>query len=164
MRRRPGAQLNDPPPGRYRVVEKNGRLVVVDNESGIAVPPTLARRAQAMGAGGLPRPVRRSVLDATAALMVRLVVRQWDEAGRAVIDWKWGEYGKTGSWHALLDEGQQRRFGRALLALAAAALLILAAFTAGLPLLGFAAALPLVLLGSRSVKRLKAESDESEAG
>jgi hypothetical protein len=33
-----------------------------------------------------------------------------------------------------------------------------------MPLLGFAAALPLVLLGSRSVKRLKAESDESEAG
>lgn len=166
MRRGREAGPIDAPPGRYRVVEKDGRLVVVDNRTGAAAAPMRPPRTpEGMGAA---EPLRlaagTSAVDVVAAMVLRLLVRQWDEQGRAVIHWKWGEYGRTGHWDATLDEGQQRRFGRALLGLAASALLILTAFAAGLPILGFVAAAPFVARCAWVLNCLKAESDLGPGG
>lgn len=161
---RPAGSL-DAPPGRYRVVEKDGRLVVVDNRSGTAVPPTLRLRAQAKDAPTLPRAAGANALDRAGAFMVRLVVRQWDEEGRAVIHWRWSRpNGKPYYWNGRMDAAQQRRLGRALLALAAVPLLLLiGAFATGLPFIGFLAGLPLLFYGTTRLNKLRGEGEEGPA-
>jgi hypothetical protein len=102
----------DAPKGRYRVEEKDGRLVVIDTATG----------ARASSPGPPPPrgsdPVGREpgLFDRLGRMILRLAVARWDEHGRAVIAWEWEENGKTKRWDAVLDPAQQRRLARALLA------------------------------------------------
>ena len=149
----------DAPKGRYSVLEKDGRLIVVDNRSGDPVT-----RSPAPPGAGAPPPVVApvgSALDGAAALAVRLVARERDEQGRAVIDWEWQENGKTKRWDARLDAPGQRRLGRALLSLAAAPLLLLLAvllFGLAAIWLSFLLIAPLAGHGFWSLRRLQAET------
>lgn len=158
----------DAPKGRYRVVEKDGRLVVIDNETGaplpssIASPPTpRARRAGPMPASPVA-PAGPGPLDRAADLLLALTAREWDSEGRAVIAWEWHESGKVKRWDAVLDEGQQRRLGRALLALLAAPVfLIFLVFVAGAWFgLGLLLALPPLAWAGLSLRRLYRETND----
>jgi hypothetical protein len=114
----------DAPKGRYRVEEKDGRLVVTDTLTGapISQPPPRAPGARSAGPVS-PRPPGLS--DRLGRLLLRLVVSRWDDAGRAVIAWEWQQNGRTARWDAILDTAQQRRLGRALSAILAFPLLVL---------------------------------------
>src|SRR5687767_8561335 len=105
----------DAPQGRYRVVEKDGRLVVIDNETGAPIPSSVASpspgrpgRPGASPAGPVA-PAGPGPVDRAADLLLALAAKRWDEQGRAVIAWQWQENGKTRRWDAALDERQQRR-------------------------------------------------------
>lgn len=113
----------DAPPGRYRVEEKGGRLIVVDTQSGAPVtPPPPAGPAGLRAAAPAP-PASSSLasagaaLDRVATVLVGMAAEGWDAEGRAIIAWQWRRKGgPPRRWDALLDTGQQRRLGRALLA------------------------------------------------
>lgn len=121
----------DAPQGRYRVVEKDGRLVVIDNRTGAPIPSSLASPPPARpGRPGVspPSPVAPAgpgPADRAADFLVAVVAREWDAEGRAVIAWEWGDKAARHRWDAALDEAEQRRLGRALLALCAAPVLLL---------------------------------------
>jgi hypothetical protein len=158
----------DAPKGRYRVVEKDGRLVVIDNETGsplpssIAPPPTVRPGRSAAAPAGPVAPAGPGPLDRAADFLLTLVVKQWDSEGRAVIAWESGERGKGSRWDARLDEAQQRRMGRALLALCAAPVFGLFFIFGDGAASGFGAllTLPFVLWGAFALMRLRAETDD----
>jgi hypothetical protein len=113
----------DAPKGRYRVVEQDGRLVVIDNQSGEAVSPSISPPRQSAGPGASSRPVIASgkgALDTAADFLLAFAVHEWDGEGRAVVRWRWKEKGREKTWDAALDKDQQRRLGRGLLAFCAA--------------------------------------------
>ncbi|HEX6374961.1 MAG TPA: hypothetical protein VFZ91_04495 [Allosphingosinicella sp.] len=158
----------DAPKGRYRVVEKDGRLVVIDNETAGAIPSSL---------GSLPsaRPGRRSAspsgpvapagpgpIDRAADFLVACVADGWDAEGRAVIAREWGEAGRGQRWDALLGEAEQRRLGRALLALCAGPVFVLCVvFAEGIWLgLGALLTLPPLAWGATSIVSLYGETDD----
>ena len=154
------------PKGRYRVVEKDGRLVVIDNETGAPLPSSVAPPPRQGRSGPSPvspvAPAGPGAIDRAADALLALVTREWDTEGRAVIAWEWRESGKVRRWDAALDAAQQRRMGRALLALTAApALPFLVAFADG-ALLGFGmlAALPAVAWAVLSLRRLYRETND----
>jgi hypothetical protein len=112
----------DAPKGRYRVVEKDGRLIVIDNQSGASVsslPPPSAGRP-----GTSPPPVvagGKGSFDGIADFLLTAAVEDWDAEGRAIIHWNPNiKPGWLYRWDAVLDQAQQRSLGRALLALFAA--------------------------------------------
>lgn len=153
----------DPPKGRYSVVEKDGRLIVIDNGTGAPIPSSFAPPVQ----GGRPSagPVGGGdpgALDRAADLLLALVVRRRDSDGRAVIAWEWRENGKVKRWDAALDHGQQRRMGRALVALVAApVLLILFIFAdAGLAGLAMLLMLPPLAWAAILLRRLYRETND----
>jgi hypothetical protein len=117
----------DAPKGRYRVEEKDGRLVVIDTATGA--------RASSPGPppprGSEPVTHEPGLFDRLGRMMLRLAVARWDEQGRAVIAWEWQENGKTKRWDATLDSAQQRRLSRALLAFAAFPITVLLAILGG---------------------------------
>jgi hypothetical protein len=156
----------DAPKGRYSIVEKGGRLVVIDNGTGAPIPSSLAP---------LPRPGRDGVspvgpvsgagpgpLDRAADLLLALAARKRDSQGRAVIAWEWRENGRTKRWDAALDEAQQRRLGRALLALVAAPLLLVLLVLADGAWFAFGMllALPPLAWGAASIRRLYRETND----
>jgi hypothetical protein len=161
----------DAPKGRYSVVEKDGRLVVIDNGTGAPIPSTFApppvragrsatsQSAPVSGAG--PGPV-----DRAADFLLTVAAREWDSQGRAVIAWKWQQNGKDKRWDAALDQRQQRRMGRALLAVAAAASLPLVLLLAGTAAFALALLLifPLVGWGALSLQRLYRETNDPGGG
>ena len=157
----------EPPQGRYRVLEKDGRLVVIDNETGAPIPssvgpPPPVRPGRATVSAGPVAPAGPGPLDRAADALLALTTKEWDSQGRAVIAWEWRESGKVRRWDAALDAAQQRRMGRALLALTAApALPFLVAFADG-ALLGFGmlAALPAVAWAVLSLRRLYRETND----
>ena len=137
----------DAPKGRYSVVEKDGRLVVIDNGTGAPIPSTFAPPAGRPGPArsSSPMPISDSgpgPVDRAADFLVAVAARKWDAEGRAVIAWKWTQNGEEKSWDAALDPRQQRRLGRALLILIAAPLLLIFLLYVG----GAATALGLLLL------------------
>jgi len=156
------------PKGRYRVVEKDGRLVVIDNETGAPLPSSVAPPPRQGRSGPSPvspvAPAGPGAIDRAADALLALVTREWDPEGRAVIAWEWRESGKVRRWDAALDPGQQRRMGRALLALVAAPLfLVLLAFADGALLgLGLLVAFPPVAWGALSLRRLYRETNDSK--
>jgi hypothetical protein len=153
----------DAPRGRYRIVEKDGRLVVIDN--GKPLPPSVAPPPRS-GRGPMPAPpvgpAGPAAIDRAADLLLKLAVTRWDNEGRAVIAWKWRQNRQERRWDALLDDRQQRRLGRALLAVAAAAALIalLFVFDAALAPVGTMVALPPLLWGVASIRRLYRETND----
>lgn len=156
----------DAPRGRYSVVEKDGRLVVIDNGTGAPIPSSVAPPARAGRGGVSPAgPVSGAgpgAIDRAAAAMIALAAKQRDSQGRAVIAWEWRENGRIRRWDALLDETQQRRLGRALLALFAAPVLIVLLIFADVSLFGFGLLLilPPLAWGIVSLRRLHRETDD----
>ena len=157
----------DAPQGRYRVVEKDGRLIVIDNGTGAPIPSSVTPPPGGSGRRGstsplLVGPAEPGVMERAANLLVALAVKEWDVEGRAVIAWEWRESGKVRRWDAVLDEGQQRRLGRALLALAAPPLLLVMAIMVGEALVLPAAILsaPPLLWSWLSLRRLYRETDD----
>jgi hypothetical protein len=153
----------DAPKGRYRVEEKDGRLVVIDNHSGAPVSPSIPP-PRTGGPGAPPAPVvaGTSALDGAADLLVRLSVQGWDPEGRAIVAWSWKEGGEARRWDAVLDPGQQRRLGRALLGVAAGPLLVLMAVVLGLGgwlWIGIVFGAPPLLWGLSAIGRLRRETE-----
>jgi hypothetical protein len=145
----------DAPKGRYRVVEKDGRLIVIDNQAGGPAPAPPGLRQ-----GPLASPSRP--VDRAADFLLACVAREWDGDGRAVIAWEAGEGDNAARWDARLDQAQQRRMGRALLALCATPVLFLAFIFGHGPPLVFAAlaTLPLVVRGGVGLARLYVETND----
>jgi hypothetical protein len=155
----------DAPKGRYSVVEQDGRLIVVDNGTGAPIPSSVPPppRSEPGGLAAPPvAPAGPGPIDRAAAALLTLAVRRWDKDGRAVIAWEWEQNGRKKRWDALLDEGQQRRLGRALLALVGPPiLLVLLAFVdSGLAGLAMLVALPPIGWGVFAVQRLYRETDD----
>jgi hypothetical protein len=154
----------DAPKGRYRVIEKDGRLVVIDNRSGAPVSPSMPAPRASGGGGASPQPVIASgkgIVDAAADALLTLAVHEWDGEGRAVVRWRWTQNDKEKRWDAALDKAQQSRLGRGLLAFLAAPAFVLVMIVFGpgaLALPGFVlAALP-VIWGVWTINRLMAET------
>lgn len=157
----------DAPTGRYRVIEKDGRLIVIDNETGSPIPSSLASPpARVGGPSGSPSPIAPAgpgTLDRAAGLLLALAVRKWDEQGRAVIAWEWQENGRTRRWDAALDSGEQRRLGRILLLVAATPAFLVLAMLADTGLFGLAMlfAFPAMAWIVYSLRRLHRETHRS---
>jgi hypothetical protein len=153
----------DAPKGRYKVVEKDGRLVVIDNATGApATPPPPRPPGAGRPGAGPPPPVAqgRAAIDAAADFLLALVTKEWDGEGHAVIAWQWREGGRTRRWDARLDPGQQRRLGRALLGLAGLPLFLLVFIFGNAPAIWLAAALalPPAFWGIAAIRRLRRET------
>lgn len=157
----------DAPRGRYRVEEKDGRLVVIDTVTGApassssAAPRGPIVPGKPLVSGPIARPP--AFFDRVGRQLLRLVVRRWDEQGRAIIAWEWGERGRIQRWDAALGPAQQRRLGRALLGFFAFPLLVLASIFGGgalaWPLM--LVALPAAFWGVWSIQRLSRETGGS---
>ena len=151
----------DAPKGRYRVVEKDGRLIVLDNgtpiPSSVKPPPSGGRPGA--GPAAPVGPGEPGMIDRAGAILLRAVAREWDREGRAVIAWEWKENGRTKRWDAALDSRQQRRLGRALVAVFSAPL-----FVVLLVMTGFWAiwlglfVVPAVMWGVIAISRLQRET------
>lgn len=155
----------DAPKGRYRVEEKDGRLVVIDTVTGApasSVTPSAAPRAvPPRGPGVIARPL--GLIDRYGRLLLRLVVKSWDDEGRAIIGWEWEQNGRKQRWDAALGPAEQRRLGRALAGVSAFPLLVLLSIFAGpLPWLFLPVALPATFWGVWSIMRLKRETGGSD--
>lgn len=158
----------DAPQGRYQVVEKDGRLVVIDNQTGApipssVVPPPSSRPGRGAAAPAGPvAPAGPGPVDRAADALLALAAKRWDGEGRAVIAWEWRENNKVKRWDAALDRGQQRRMGRALLALAAGPLLLILAMLVDGGLFGLAIifAMPPLLWAVFSLRRLHRETHD----
>ncbi len=155
----------DAPKGRYRVEEKDGRLVVIDTATGApasSVSPFPAPRAPPPRPepGGLARPT--GLIDRYGRLLLRLVVKRWESDGRAIVAWEWEQNGRARRWDAALGPAEQRRLGRALAGISAFPLAVLLSILAGpvfWPILPFA--LPATFWGVWAVMRLQRETDGS---
>lgn len=148
------------PPTRYRVVEKDGRLIVIDTAGGgtaggaSPIRPSLAPAGRAA-----PVMHGKGTFDSFADALAALTGKGRDAEGRLLIAWEWTRNGKRKRWNAALDPGQQRRLGRALIALGSPVPLVLLAFVSGWPFAGFLLALPLILSGAIRLNRLQRETD-----
>ncbi|HEY0412997.1 MAG TPA: hypothetical protein VGD66_07640 [Allosphingosinicella sp.] len=145
----------DAPPTRYRVEEKDGRLIVIDTATGAPASPSAPPR---VGAGTRPIAPGRGLVDALCDALVARASTGRDAEGRAVIAWEWKQNRQTKRWDAALDSGQERRLGRALLSFVSAAPLMLVFFIAGHPFIGLFVSLPSVGRGLWMLNRLQAET------
>jgi len=154
----------DAPKGRYRVEEKDGRLVVIDTATGApasSVSPSPAPRAPPRREpGGLGRPP--GLVDRYGRLLLRLVINRWESDGRAIVRWEWEQNGRAQRWDAALGPAEQRRLGRALAAISAFPLAVLLSILAG-PVfwLFLPFALPATFWGVWAVMRLQRETGGS---
>jgi len=143
------------PPTRYRVVEKDGRLIVIDTATGDRAGATTSAPLRP---GQAPVAAARGLMAALAGSAAELTAKGRDSEGRLVIAWEWTRNGKAERWDAALDPAQQRRLGRALLVIAAAVPLVLLSFLLGQPFFGFIWAVPLIFIGAFGLKRLQTET------
>ena len=145
----------DAPKGRYRVEEKDGRLTVIDTATGA---PASSVAPRPLGPGAVSSPP--GLLDRYGRRLLGLVVKSWDREGRAVLAWEWEQNGRKQRWDATLGPAEQKRLGRALVAVSAFPLFVL--FTifagAGLTWLLLPFALPAVFWGVWTIMRLKRET------
>ena len=167
----------DAPPSRYRIVEKDGRLIVIDNATGEVASGTTPPRpggspiagpakASSRGSGGSPISSPGGTFttwrDGIGAFLLRMAVSEWDENGLAIVRWSWRRNGVEERWDAALDEDEQRRLARALTALATLPLfLILLIFGGGgwlfVPL---AFTVVPVAWGGIAIAKLRAETNQ----
>jgi hypothetical protein len=143
----------DAPKSRYKVV--------IDNATGAPAtrPPTGAGRP-----GASPSPVTpgKGLIDGLCDALLSLAVREWDAEGRAVIAWQWKQGQETRRWDAVLDAGQERRLGRALLGVSAIPVAMLFfVFAAGTMMwLGLALAAVPIVWGVSVIQRLRRETED----
>ena len=150
----------DAPKGRYRVEEKDGRLVTIDTHTGAPIPlPGVSTPASPKRPSGPVAPAPPGLVDRAARALLPLAVNHWDEQGRAIVAWQWEQNGRTRRWDAALDSAQQRRLGRGLLAFAAFPVaILLSIFTGGGALLLIPVAVPATLWGVWAVVRLQRQT------
>jgi hypothetical protein len=149
----------DAPKGRYRVEEKDGRLTVIDTETGAPIPsPGLSASGAPPRQGGPIAPPPPGLFDRLGRLLLHLAVRSWDEQGRAVIAWQWEQNGRRKRWDATLGPAHQRRLGRALLAFSAFPLVVLLSIFLAPFWLLLPFALPATFWGAWSVARIRRET------
>ena len=155
----------DAPKGRYRVEEKDGRLVVIDTHTDAPIAsPGVSNPASPRRPAGPVAPAPPGLADRAARALLPLAVDHWDDEGRAVVAWQWEQNGETRRWDAALDPAQQRRLGRGLLAFAAFPLtILLSILTGGGALLLLPAAVPATLWGVWAVIRLQRETGGGSA-
>ena len=130
----------DAPPSRYRVIEKDGRLIVIDNQTGETAAGTTPPRPGTSPVPGQGRPpvaghggspvsnmsgTLATWLDRYSAILLRLAVSEWDDQGRAIIHWSWKSNGEEQRWDAGLDADEQRRLGRGLAAISSLPIFLL---------------------------------------
>jgi hypothetical protein len=145
------------PPSRYRVVEKDGRLIVVETKTG-APAPSVAPQGTAPRPSAAPLTEGKGVLDSLADAVAARVSKGRDPEGRLVIAWEWKQNGRPRRWDATLDAGQQRRLGRALLAIVAAFPAVLITFATETPFIALFVAVPLIGWGMIALNRLQSET------
>ena len=168
------------PKGRYKVIEKDGRLIVIDNQTGQpasgTMPPPRPGASPVSGPGGSPglgsggSPISTASgtlatwVDGFSAMLLRLAVSEWDEQGRAIIHWSWTVNDKEQRWDAGLDADEQRRLGRGLAAIASLPLFLLLFIFGGTGwlLLPLALTAVPVLWGGISIARLREETNQSQ--
>jgi len=151
----------DAPKGRYRVEEKDGRLTVIDTATGApATSVTPSPRADASPRGPAAISTPPGLLDRYGRLLLSLVVRRWDEEGRAVVAWEWEQNGRKQRWDAALGPAEQKRLGRALIAVSAFPIFVLFTIFAGsgLTWLLLPLALPAAFWGVWAIMRLKRDT------
>lgn len=153
----------DAPKGRYRVEEKDGRLVVIDTQTGAPISsPGIAPPGAAPRPLGPVAPRGPALVDLIARPLLRLVVNHWEEGGRAVVAWEWEENGRRKSWHAALDPARQKRLGRSLLAFTAFPLTVVLSIAAGFEAVWlFPLTLPATIWGVLGIRGLQRETDSS---
>jgi len=154
----------DAPKGRYRVEEKDGRLVVIDTVTGApassVTPSPTPRAGPTRGQAVIARPP--GPIDRFGTLLLRLVVKRWDDEGRAIIGWEWEQNGRKQRWDAALGPPEQRRLGRALAAVSAFPIFVLLSIFAGpVPLLLLPVVLPATFWGVWAIMRLQRETGGS---
>jgi hypothetical protein len=131
----------DAPGGRYRVEEKDGRLTVIDIATGARASPVTPSPkpggAPPGGAGGVSSPP--GLVDRYGRLLLSLVVRRWDAA---------------------LGPAEQKRLGRALVAVSVFPIFVLFAIFAGTSLIWLLLpiVLPAAFWGVGAVMRLKRDT------
>jgi hypothetical protein len=143
------------PPTRYRVVERDGRLIVIDTSSG-AVTGGVQASPVRPGATGVA--AGKGLLDALADRAAQVAGKGRDSDGRLVIAWEWTQNGQPRHWNAALDQAQQRRLGRFLLSIVAPVPLVVLTFIVGEPFIGLVASVPLILFGAVGLNRLQSET------
>ncbi|MET1113212.1 MAG: hypothetical protein ABWX67_16970 [Allosphingosinicella sp.] len=150
----------DAPKGRYRVEEKDGRLVVIDTLTGApasSVTGSTPPAARPRGPSAIARPP--GPIDRFGRLLLRLVVKSWDEEGRARSGWEWEQHGRKQRWDAALGPAEQKRLGRALAAVSAFPALMLLSILGGPgPFLLLPVALPAAFWGVWAIMRLQRET------
>lgn len=151
----------DAPKGRYRVEEVDGRLVVIDTATGApatsVTPSPTPRAGSPRGPAVIASPP--GLIDRYGRMLLRLVVKSWDEEGRAVIAWEWEQNGRKRRWDATLGPAEQKRLGRALAGISAFPLVVLLSIFAGpLPWLFLPFALPATFWGVWAIMRLQRET------
>jgi hypothetical protein len=153
----------DAPPSRYRVIEKDGRLIVVETGTG-APAPSVAPRSAVPRPSAAPMTEGKGLLDSVADAFAAGVSKGRDPEGRIIIAWEWKQNGRTKRWDAALDPGQQRRLGRALLAMLAPFPLVFALFAAGQPFFGLVITVPFIGWGAVALNRLQSETRGQSPG
>lgn len=153
----------DAPKGRYRVEEKDGRLTVIDTATGApatSAAPSASRPAAVPPRGGAPVSKPTGLADRYTRLLLGLVVKRWDEEGRAVVAWEWEQNGRKQRWDALLGPAEQKRLGRAMAAFSAFPILVLLTILTGFGLtwLLLPIAFPVTAWGVVSLVRLQRET------
>lgn len=122
--------MSQPPPPRYRIVERGGRLVTIDTwAKGAPAPPPEAIGPDRASANP-PRPSRRGRsnaggpvgFDALGDVLMSILFQTRDEAGRRVLTTGPG-LDRHGPRTIALSPSAERRLGRVL---AVAALIVLA--------------------------------------
>ncbi len=176
------------PKGRYSVIEKDGRLIVIDNSTGAPASSTMPSPRPGAPGGSLapiraspsPSPNRpgatrppgrpppssapitagKGLFDGAADMLVALASKDFDADGNAIVGWEWKSNNRTRRWDARLDPAQQRRFGRALLAICASPLPIVAVLLvdSNALFLGMVLGVPLFAWGFQSIARLQKET------
>jgi hypothetical protein len=151
----------DAPKGRYRVEERDRRLVVIDTATGAPASPVSPAPMPRSGPAGAPGSAARpaGLIDRYGRLLLRLVVKSWDSEGRAIVRWEWEQNGRKQSWEAALGPSEQRRLGRALAAITAFPIVVLLSIFGGSgPWLLLPLALPATMWGVWAINRLQRET------
>jgi len=158
----------DAPKTRYRVIEKQGRLIVIDTATGAPATPDAYAPPRQTGQPASfielgSEPFER-LAAAIANSIVKIAIRERTPEGDAIVDWNWTVNGRNRSWHARLDRDQERALGHALLQFvplpiaAAGVILPFGSAVTGVSFLALLGAVPLAIFASLTIKGLQRDS------
>lgn len=153
----------DVPKTRYRVIERDRKLIVIDTWTGDPATKAMPLPASPSARSpGLPRiAIGRGVFDRLALACARIGTKGRDAQGRALVRWDYKVNNKPRRWEAALDPAQELRFGRALMGLASFPATFLALFVPGVNMFAVLLLLPTLLWALWSFVRLSALQKET---